>query len=151
MTDAAAADRGVVASRCRVRRAEAAARGGLLGRGIGCFLETARGAPGEWASAQVAAANTSYLTAGSSSTVAATGQSRTAAADADAGYTPIRHAGVLLAVHTSPDQEAAVARALRDAGGMDVERAQGHWSQGSWIDFDPVTAPRLSDKVEQTV
>ena len=80
-----------------------------------------------------------------------TGQSRTAAADADAGYTPIRHAGVLLAVHTSPDQEAAVARALRDAGGMDVERAQGHWSQGSWIDFDPVTAPRLSDKVEQTV
>jgi aerobic carbon-monoxide dehydrogenase large subunit len=32
------------------RRTEAARRGVLLGRGIGCFLETARGAPGEWAS-----------------------------------------------------------------------------------------------------
>ena len=32
------------------RRAEAVRRGILLGRGIACFLETARGAPGEWAS-----------------------------------------------------------------------------------------------------
>ncbi len=77
------------------------------------------------------------------------GQSRTAAADAQAGFTPIRHAGVLLAVHIAPEQEATVARVLRDAGGMDVERAQGQWSQGSWVDFDPVAAPRLSDKVEQ--
>ncbi len=35
------------------RRAAAAARGALLGRGIACFLETARGAPGEWASAEI--------------------------------------------------------------------------------------------------
>jgi carbon-monoxide dehydrogenase large subunit len=33
-----------------VRREQAARRGKLLGRGIACFLETARGAPGEWAS-----------------------------------------------------------------------------------------------------
>ncbi|MCX7369537.1 MAG: xanthine dehydrogenase family protein molybdopterin-binding subunit [Alphaproteobacteria bacterium] len=33
-----------------VRREQAAQRGILLGRGIACFLETARGAPGEWAS-----------------------------------------------------------------------------------------------------
>jgi carbon-monoxide dehydrogenase large subunit len=32
------------------RREEAAHRGMLLGRGLACFLETARGAPGEWAS-----------------------------------------------------------------------------------------------------
>lgn len=31
------------------RRAEAAARGALRGLGLGCFLETARGQPGEWA------------------------------------------------------------------------------------------------------
>ena len=31
------------------RREQAAQRGMLLGRGIACFLETARGAPGEWA------------------------------------------------------------------------------------------------------
>jgi carbon-monoxide dehydrogenase large subunit len=35
------------------RRAAAAARGALLGRGIACFLETARGAPGEWARARI--------------------------------------------------------------------------------------------------
>ena len=35
------------------RRKEAARRGMLLGRGIACFLETARGAPGEWASVSV--------------------------------------------------------------------------------------------------
>ncbi|WP_240789883.1 xanthine dehydrogenase family protein molybdopterin-binding subunit [Roseomonas sp. HF4] len=35
------------------RRAEAATRGALLGRGVACFLETARGAPGEWASARI--------------------------------------------------------------------------------------------------
>jgi carbon-monoxide dehydrogenase large subunit len=35
------------------RRAAAARRGMLLGRGIACFLETARGAPGEWASVAV--------------------------------------------------------------------------------------------------
>ena len=79
------------------------------------------------------------------------GQSRTAAADAQAGFNPIRHAGVLLAVHIVPEQEASVARLLRDAGGMDVERAQGQWSQGSWVNFDPIAAPCLSDKVEQIV
>lgn len=31
------------------RRAEAAARGRLAGIGVACFMETARGAPGEWA------------------------------------------------------------------------------------------------------
>ncbi len=35
------------------RRAAAEARGALLGRGVACFLETARGAPGEWASARI--------------------------------------------------------------------------------------------------
>jgi carbon-monoxide dehydrogenase large subunit len=35
------------------RRDEATRRGVLLGRGIACFLETARGAPGEWASVAV--------------------------------------------------------------------------------------------------
>jgi carbon-monoxide dehydrogenase large subunit len=35
------------------RRTEAAQRGMLLGRGLACFLETARGAPGEWASVSV--------------------------------------------------------------------------------------------------
>ncbi len=49
------------------RRAQAAARGALLGRGIGCFLETARGAPGEWASASVAADGSATIALGTHS------------------------------------------------------------------------------------
>jgi len=73
------------------------------------------------------------------------GQSRTAAADIQAGFTPVRHAGVLLAVNSDAADEAMVAQTLRDAGGVDVERAHGQWSAGSWTDFDPVKPPHLSN------
>lgn len=49
------------------RRAEAAARGALLGRGVACFLETARGAPGEWASARVDPDGTATVAVGTHS------------------------------------------------------------------------------------
>ena len=49
------------------RRAEAASRGALLGRGIACFLETARGAPGEWANIRVAPDGSADFTVGSHS------------------------------------------------------------------------------------
>jgi carbon-monoxide dehydrogenase large subunit len=49
------------------RRAEAAARGTLLGRGVACFLETARGAPGEWASARVDPDGTATIAVGTHS------------------------------------------------------------------------------------
>ncbi len=73
------------------------------------------------------------------------GESRTAAADIKAGYTPIRHAGVLLAVHGEAGNQAMIAQILRDAGGVDVERAQGRWSGGRWTDFDPVKPPELTN------
>lgn len=53
----------------------------------------------------------------------------------------VRNAGVLTAVHVAPEQEAQAAQVLREAGGMDVERAQGRWRDGKWVDFDPVQAP----------
>ncbi|MFM7302249.1 MAG: xanthine dehydrogenase family protein molybdopterin-binding subunit [Alphaproteobacteria bacterium] len=51
------------AARC----AEAAQRGMLLGRGIACFLETARGAPGEWASVSVGASGQARAAIGTQS------------------------------------------------------------------------------------
>lgn len=55
----------------------------------------------------------------------------------------IRHSGVLTAVHVnSPEQEDAATRVLREAGGKDVERAEGRWRGGKWVDFDPLQAPR---------
>jgi carbon-monoxide dehydrogenase large subunit len=49
------------------RRAEAAARGALLGRGVACFLETARGAPGEWANARLDPDGTATIVVGTHS------------------------------------------------------------------------------------
>jgi carbon-monoxide dehydrogenase large subunit len=49
------------------RREQAAQRGMLLGRGIACFLETARGAPGEWASVSVNASGQASAAIGTQS------------------------------------------------------------------------------------
>ncbi|MBF6616280.1 hypothetical protein [Pollutimonas thiosulfatoxidans] len=54
-----------------------------------------------------------------------------------------RQSGVMLAVHTSPEQEKDIARILRNAGGEEVERAQGRWRNGKWEDFDPLVSPTL--------
>jgi len=52
-----------------------------------------------------------------------------------------RRAGVLLAVHTAPERQGEIAALLRNAGGMEVERAHGRWNQGRWEDFDPLRSP----------
>lgn len=52
-----------------------------------------------------------------------------------------RKAGVLLAVHTTPEKQSEFATLLRNAGGQEVERAHGRWSQGRWEDFDPTRGP----------
>jgi hypothetical protein len=54
-----------------------------------------------------------------------------------------RPSGVVLAVHVAPQNEKRVAAILRDAGGVEVERAQGRWINGKWEDFDPLAAPEL--------
>ncbi|WP_249279010.1 hypothetical protein [Bordetella genomosp. 5] len=59
----------------------------------------------------------------------------------DAGHPEVRPAGVLLALHVTPQQEPDAVRILRGAGGQDVERAQGRWREGRWVDFDPLVAP----------
>jgi len=53
-----------------------------------------------------------------------------------------RHAGVLLALHTDLTREGDACRLLRAAGGVDVERANGRWQDGHWVDFDPLQPPQ---------
>ena len=57
-----------------------------------------------------------------------------------------RHAGVLLAVHTTPDAAARIAQILRNAGGVEVERAEGRWENGQWQDFNPLVGPNVTNK-----
>jgi len=54
-----------------------------------------------------------------------------------------RSSGVVLAVHTQPENEKHIAAILLDQGGVEVERAQGRWKDGKWEDFDPLAAPEL--------
>ena len=63
---------------------------------------------------------------------------------------PARHAGVLVAVHVSPETQDQAATALREAGGMDIERASGRWKQGRWSDFDPLQPPHPVGEFAQT-
>lgn len=60
---------------------------------------------------------------------------------------PVRHSGVLLAVHVERESEERAAAILKTQGAMDVERAQGRWQDGQWSDFDPVSPPVLAEKV----
>jgi len=62
--------------------------------------------------------------------------------------TGMRRAGVLTAVHVTVATESAAAQVLRDCDGKDVEKAEGRWREGDWVDFDPVAPPVLSDKVQ---
>lgn len=56
-------------------------------------------------------------------------------------HPPVRPAGVMLAVHVQAGREAQAGSVLKAAGGEDVERAQGRWQDGKWVDFDPLTPP----------
>lgn len=60
----------------------------------------------------------------------------------------VRQAGVLLALHIQPDQESRAVVLLREAGGTDVERANGRWMNGKWQDFDPLTPPQREPRSE---
>lgn len=57
-----------------------------------------------------------------------------------------RPSGVLLAVRANPGSQKDVAGLLRAAGGTNVERARGKWSNGKWVDFDPLApiVPEIS-------
>lgn len=53
-----------------------------------------------------------------------------------------RRGGLMIAVNVgSPERSAAVIDCLRAQGAEDVERADGQWRDGHWVDFDPLRAP----------
>jgi hypothetical protein len=54
----------------------------------------------------------------------------------------LRPFGVMVAVNTdsSEDEEIAVGL-LREGGAQMIERADGSWRNGKWVDFDPVRPP----------
>lgn len=56
----------------------------------------------------------------------------------------VRESGMLVAVETrSADDEQRVIGILQQAGARDIERAEGRWEAGKWMDFDAIRAPTL--------
>jgi hypothetical protein len=47
---------------------------------------------------------------------------------------------VAVKADTAAAEQAAIST-LRSHGAMHVEKADGQWGDGEWIDFDPVCAP----------
>lgn len=55
-----------------------------------------------------------------------------------------RKPGMLIAVALDdPAQESRVLEVLRDLGAHHIERAEGTIVEGDWVDFDPLSMPRI--------
>lgn len=118
-----------------------AGAGALLGAGAG-VAGALIGATAGLAAPMIAVAGLGAAAAGAYSGSLAGAMSETM----DAGRHAIRHAGMLVAVNVTPDRtEGDVIAALRGAGGVDVERTEGTWTDGDWADFDPTRPPHLID------
>lgn len=56
----------------------------------------------------------------------------------------LRPAGVILAVRIArASSEKFVISDLRNCGAEDIEKAEGEWRDGDWVDFNPVQEPHL--------
>lgn len=76
---------------------------------------------------------------------------RTPAADVPSDEPPAgRNAGVLLAVRVDVERQQQISDLLRQAGGVEIERAQGRWEDGQWRDFDPLGSPDLQGDTGNT-
>lgn len=129
--------------------ARGAHRGALAGAALlGLLFAVAGGLVALWSGAAmlvvaVAAGAGAYIGALAGALgVAGKRRRRPAAEPAKDGHPALRQAGVMLALPVSPQQESIARRVLRDAGGRDIERAQGRWLEGRWQDFDPLKPPR---------
>ena len=55
-----------------------------------------------------------------------------------------RPAGVILAVRIADQtSEKRIINALQSQGAVDIEKADGEWCNGEWMDFDPIAPPKL--------
>ncbi|HEU4622410.1 MAG TPA: hypothetical protein VFS42_09305 [Burkholderiaceae bacterium] len=65
--------------------------------------------------------------------------SHTLGREADGQQAASRPSGVLVAVRVGENaREQDVVELLERGGALDVERAQGEWQSGQWVDFNPV-------------
>ena len=70
----------------------------------------------------------------------------TVAAPRDTDTASVRSSGIFVAVRAVEfAKRVAAVNVLRAKGAQDIERADGTWQAGQWIDFDPLKPPLLVD------
>ncbi len=74
-------------------------------------------------------------------------ETETATPDADA--VNMRRGGMMLAVRVDPANEQSVITVMTAAAVEDLERAQGDWQDGQWVDFDPLKPPHKIGLVDR--
>jgi hypothetical protein len=126
-----------------------AAIGGVVGLGVGAAAVPLVGPVGALAGASAGAYVGSLAAA-----LGDMGESDSAAKDAGEpppdmpadGVPMERLAGFIVAAR-APEYPRRViaANLLQSVGAKDVERADGTWQIGKWVDFDPLQAPKLVD------
>ncbi len=117
-----------------------AAAFGAVGAVVGAGLLMAFGQAG-WIVVAAAAVGAYLGALGGALSVAGKAKRAFAKSSQTSDSPPVRPSGVLLAVHVEPGQQTDVADMLRACGGKDVERANGRWREGRWVDFDPIEPP----------
>jgi hypothetical protein len=56
----------------------------------------------------------------------------------------VRRAGIVVAARADADgADDRAVQALRGQGALEIERADGDWRDGEWVDFDPLRTPQL--------
>lgn len=114
------------------------ATGAAIGAGIG-FAAGLTAGPAAIATAGVGA----YIGA-----LAGTAQ----ASEDESAHAMRRPAGVMVAVNAASDErENEAIRVLRECGADNIERAQGVWENGDWVDFNPNVEPVLVDQQQLNV
>ena len=122
----------------------AAAIGSVTGLALGTATGAALGEPGFTAAGAIAGAGIGGYVGALAGGLAG---SRSCDPEQATLEEPVERApGIIVAI--AVDGEGAEGRAidvLRAQGAIEIERAQGEWSNGTWIDFDPRRTPDLID------
>lgn len=126
-------------------KAEGGERGAMTGAAIGTAVGAVAGLAATPLVGPVAIAGGAAAGAYAGSLAGAV----TRMGDDDAAAPELRPAGIMVAVHTdSPEDEELAIDLLRDRGAQTIERAEGAWRNGKWVDFDPVRPPDLVESRE---
>jgi outer membrane lipoprotein SlyB len=124
----------------------AAAIGSVTGLALGTATGAALGEPGFTAAGAIAGAGIGGYVGSLAGGL--TGSRAGDPTEATKDEPVERPSGMMVAIRLDEGREDEAVRALRDAGALEIERAEGEWRNGAWVDFDPRRIAHTIDPLE---